>query len=66
VGSSTNVFDVSLNFSGSEGCLVGSLSGLGYEASSDYFGLNGNAQGTYLYAVSSGSAEVMEVYKPAP
>jgi len=66
VGSSTNVFDVSLTFSGASGCLVGTVSGLGYEASSDYFGINGGASGTYLYAISSGGAEVMEVYKPAP
>ena len=59
-----NVFDVSLTFSGT-GCPVPSLSGLGFESSSDYFTLNGGAAGTYLYAISSSGAEVLEVFKPA-
>ena len=60
-----NVFDVSLTLTGTI-CTVPSISGLGFESSSDYFNVNGGAAGTYLYAISSSSAEVLEVYKPAP
>ena len=56
-----NVFDTSITFG--EGCPFTSVSGLGFESTSDYFGLNGNAQGAYLYAASSSSAAVLEIFK---
>jgi len=48
-----NVFDVSITFTstGAGGCPVtGTLNGIGFESSSDYFGLNGHGADTYLYA----------------
>jgi len=59
-----NVFDVSLTLSG-DSCSVSSITGLGFESSSDYLNVNGGAAGTYLYAVSSSSDLVLEVFKPA-
>lgn len=60
--SDLNVFDVSITYSAGIGCPP-SGNGIGFESSSDYFNLNGNAQGTYLYAASSSSASVLEVFK---
>jgi hypothetical protein len=58
-----NVFDVSITFGA--GCPFSNVTGLGFESSSDYFTMNGSASGTYLYAVPSGSASVLEIFKPA-
>jgi hypothetical protein len=58
---SSNVFDVSMTFTGS-GCPAGTLSGLGFESNSDYFQMNGGAAGVYLYAASSKSASVFEIF----
>jgi len=64
---STNVFDVSMTFSGtSQACPpAGTVTGLGFESPTDYFGFNQGAQGTYLYAASSTSALVVEI-SPLP
>ena len=59
--SALNVFDVSLNFV-LDNCPYTSISGLGFESSTDYFDLDGGRAGTYLYAVSSDSAFVLEIY----
>lgn len=61
-----NVFDVSITFSGTTCPPVG-IAGIGFESSVDYFGFSGNPQltGTYLYAVASSSATVLEFY-PSP
>jgi len=58
-----NVFDVSINFGA--GCPFSNVTGLGFESSSDYFAINSGASGTYLYAVPSGGASVLEIFKPA-
>ncbi len=62
-----NVFDVSITFSGPT-CPPTNLAGVGFESSTDYFGFSGNPQvtGTYLYAASSSSAFVLEIYPPPP
>ena len=57
-----NVFDVSITFSGTGCPNSGTLTGLGFESSSDYFSMNGNAAGTYLYAISSSTATVLEIF----
>ena len=61
----SNVFDVSITFSGvAQGCpAVGTVKGLGFESGTDYFNINNGAAGTYLYAVSSTSAFVLEVFQ---
>ena len=56
-----NVFDVSITFGA--GCPFSNVSGVGFESNSDYFDMNSNAAGNYLYAVSSGSALVLEIFK---
>jgi len=58
---SNNVFDSVIAFSGS-GCFFSSINGLALESNSDYFTADGGAAGTYLYAISSSSPAVMEVY----
>jgi hypothetical protein len=58
---SNNVFDSVIAFSGS-GCFFSSINGLALESNSDYFDLNASAAGTYLYAVSSSSPAVLEVF----
>ncbi|HVI08394.1 MAG TPA: hypothetical protein VND65_08885 [Candidatus Binatia bacterium] len=59
-----NVFDATVNFGD---CVsFSNFTGLGFESSSDYFNLNGNAAGTYLYAISSNSATVLEIFQPGP
>jgi hypothetical protein len=58
---SNNVFDSAIAFSGS-GCPFPSINGLALESNSDYFGVNGGAAGTYLYAISSSSPAVLEVF----
>ncbi len=63
--SDLNVFDVSITYTIGVGCPE-SVSGLGFESSSDYFNLNGGAQGMYPYAASSSSASVIEIFKQAP
>ncbi len=62
--STLNIFDVSISYSGA-GCPVsGTVTGLGFESNSDYFGVTGGAPGTYLYAVPSTSATVFEIFTP--
>ena len=63
----SNVFDVSMSFAsaGGAGCAItGTFSGLGFESSSDYFGLNGSNPETYLYAdvLASSNTFVMEIF----
>jgi len=62
---SNNVFDFSVTFSGTaEGCPTPqTVTGLAFESSSDIFVVNGNLAGTYLYAVSSTSAVVLEIFR---
>jgi hypothetical protein len=60
--STLNVFDTSITFSGSGCPATGTLTGVGFESSSDYFSMNGKAQGTYFYAASSSSAAVFEIF----
>jgi hypothetical protein len=54
-----NVFDVSINFTGSN-CPLTALNGLGFESNSDYLGVGGGS-GIDLYAVSSSGASVFEI-----
>jgi hypothetical protein len=58
---SNNVFDSAIAFSGA-GCPFPDINGLALESNSDYFNVNGGAAGTYLYAISSTSAAVLEVF----
>ena len=64
----TNIFDISIDFSGTaQGCPApATISGLGFESNTDYFGATGTnpVPGTYIYAISSTSAFVLEVYPP--
>lgn len=64
---SNNIFDFSITFTGTvAGCPnPGTVTGLAFESNSDIFALNGSAPGTYMYAVSSTSAIVFEVFKLA-
>jgi hypothetical protein len=62
-----NVFDVSITLSNSQNgtcALTGTFSGIGFESSSDYFGLNGNSIDTYLYAdiLAASNTFVMEIF----
>jgi hypothetical protein len=63
VGSS-NVFDVSYTVAGASPCVAATSTGIGFESNVDYFDLNDNAAGTYLYAdiLESSGAVVLEVY----
>jgi len=63
--STLNVFDVSITYTGTSCSVTGTQTGLGFETNSDYFAMNGSAAGTYLYAIPSGSATVLEIYKPS-
>ena len=63
--SNVNIFDVSMTLSG-VGCPATTVSGLGFESSSDYFGINGGLAGTYLYSMSSSSALVFEIFTQGP
>jgi hypothetical protein len=56
-----NVFDTSITFGA--GCPFSNFTGIGLESKSDYFSQNGSAPGTYLYAASSSSAMVLEIFK---
>jgi len=60
--STLNVFDFTVSFSGGGCPYTSTLTGAGFESSSDYFTLNGNATGTYLYGVSSSSATAFEIF----
>jgi hypothetical protein len=62
--SNLNVFDVTMTFTG-VGCPDASGNGVGFESSTDYFTLNANAPGTYLYSVSSSAALVFEIFLPS-
>jgi hypothetical protein len=66
VGTS-NVFDVSYTVSGASPCVAATLTGIGFESNTDYFDLNNNAAGTYLYAdiLEASGAVVLEVFQPA-
>ena len=59
-----NVFDVSITFTGSGCAITGTFKGIGFESSSDYFGINGNNTDTYLYAdiLASTNTFVMEIF----
>jgi len=63
VGTS-NVFDVSYTVAGASPCVVATSTGIGFESNTDYFNLNNNAAGTYLYAdiLESSGAVVLEVF----
>jgi hypothetical protein len=59
-----NIFDISIG-SLDGGCPLGAtVTGIGFESNTDYFSMNGNAAGTYFYAVPSTTAAVLEIYKP--
>jgi hypothetical protein len=61
----SNVFDVSITFTGTQcGIAAGTLTGIGFESSSDYFNFTGGATGTYLYAdiLASSNTFVMEFF----
>jgi hypothetical protein len=60
--STLNVFDVSITYTGTNCPAAGTVTGLGFESSSDYFSVTGGVAGTYLYAASSTSASVFEIY----
>lgn len=63
-GSSTlNVFDVSITYFGTGCPTTGTVTGLGFESNTDYFDMNASAPGTYLYAASSSSASVFEIFQ---
>ncbi len=65
-GTDLNVFDISVA-SLDGGCPLGAtVTGVGFESSSDYFNLNGNATGTYFYAIPSNSAAVFEIFHQTP
>ena len=65
-----NVFNVSITFAGTTCALTGTFTGLGFESSTDYFGLTttGTAVGPFLYAdiLASSNTFVMEFWVPAP
>lgn len=62
-GANLNVFDVTVTTVA--GCPFDNFTGIGLESSSDYFGMNGGAAGTYLYAVSAvNTAVVLEIFHP--
>jgi hypothetical protein len=58
-----NVFDMSLTYSGTGCPLSGAVTGVGFESTMDYFGIGGQSEGPYLYAVPSSGAAAMEIYK---
>ncbi len=61
----TNLFDVSITFQA--GCPIsGNFTGIGFESDTDYFSLNGNVAGTYLYAdiLASTNTFVLEIFSP--
>ena len=55
-----NVFDTSITFTGTGCPVTGTLTGLGFESNVDYIGFDNNP-GPFLYAVSSSSADVIEI-----
>jgi hypothetical protein len=58
-----NVFDVSITLA--QGCpITGTFTGIGFESSTDYFGFDGHAVTTYLYAdiLASSNTFVLEIY----
>jgi len=58
-----NVFDVSLTFTGTTCQVTGTIKGLGFESPSDYFDFTPYPpSGTFLYTMSSNSADVFEFY----
>ena len=61
---SNNVFDVSITFTGASCVITGTQTGLGFESTTDYFTMNGNAGVTYLYAdlLANGNPVVLELF----
>ncbi len=57
-----NVFSSSMTFTGTGCPFSGTLTGLGLESTSDYFGMNGGTAGTYLYAMASSAPVVLEIF----
>lgn len=58
-----NVFDVSFTFTGTSCQVTGTITGLGFESTADYFGYTPfPPTGTFLYVMSSNSADVFEIY----
>ncbi|HTW58577.1 MAG TPA: hypothetical protein VMD99_10615 [Terriglobales bacterium] len=62
--STDNVFDVSITLAGASCAVTGSLTGLGFESNTDYFNMNDNTAGTYLYAdiLNSSNTFVLEIF----
>jgi hypothetical protein len=62
-----NVFDVSATFTGASCAITGTQTGLGFESTTDYFTMNGDATVTYLYAdlLATGSPFVLEIFPPS-
>ena len=59
-GANLNVFDTSITFTGTGCPTTGTLTGVGFESDVDYIGFD-NEPGPYLWAVSSSSADVIEI-----
>jgi hypothetical protein len=58
-----NVFDVSLTFTGTTCAVTGTIKGLRFESPSDYFNFTPYPpSGTFLYAISPNSADVLVFY----
>ena len=58
-----NVFDVSITFTGTTCAVTGTIQGFGFESPSDYFNFTPYPpSGTFLYAMSSNSADVLVFY----
>ncbi len=58
-----NVFDVSLTFTGTTCPVTGTITGLGFESSVDYYNFTYfPPTGTFLYAMSADSANVFEFF----
>jgi hypothetical protein len=55
-----NVFDTSITFTGTGCPVTGTRTGVGFESDEDYIGFD-NEPGPYLYALSSSSADVIEI-----
>jgi len=60
----SNVFDIAYNIAASGTCTASTFKGIGFESSTDYFTVNGNQAGTYLYAdiQTSSGAFALEIY----
>jgi len=57
------VFDVSLTFTGATCPVTGTITGLGFESTGDYYNFTHfPPTGTFLYAMSADSANVFEFF----